>query len=291
MRPLFVAEISSNHNQDLDRCLEFVDTAAAIGCGAVKFQLFRLADLFAPEILARSRRHRQRQAYELPPEFLPAIAERCRRLGLLFGCTPFSLDAVARLANLADFLKIASYELLWTPLLEACAATGLPVMLSTGMADAAEVGQAVSVLRRAGCRELTVLHCVSAYPLPPEQANLAAMDSLRRALGTRVGWSDHSRQPGVIHRAVHRFGADVVEFHLDLDGEGAEYGPGHCWLPREMAAVIRDAAISCAADGDGIKQAAQSEQADRDWRADPADGLRPLRPVRLTFVGDDDAES
>ena len=286
MPPLFVAEISSNHNQDLGRCLRFVDTAAAAGCGAVKFQLFRMQDLFAPEILAKSAMHRARRAYELPPEYLPAIARRCRDRGLLFGCTPFSLEAVDVLAGHVDFLKIASYELLWIRLGAACAATGLPVMLATGMADLDETARAVAAQREAGCRELTLLHCVSAYPLPPAQANLAAIDTLRRAFGVRVGWSDHSRCPGVIHRAVHQFGAAVVELHLDLEGQGLEFGPGHCWLPGELAAVIADVAAGFAADGDGTKTFAPSEAADRDWRADPHDGLRPLRHVRATFSGD-----
>jgi sialic acid synthase SpsE len=286
MTPLFVAEISSNHNQDLGRCLDFIDAAALAGCGAVKFQLFRIEELFAPEILAKSAKHRARKSFELPEAFLPAIAARCREKGLIFGCTPFSLEGVMVLAKQVDFLKIASYELMWSELLVACAQTGLPVMLSTGMADLAEVTEAVATLRGAGCLDLTLLHCVSAYPLPPKDANLAAIDTLRRTFGCKTGWSDHSRQPGVIHRAVHRFGAEVVEFHLDLEGSGAEYGPGHCWLPAEIALVTRDIATGFAADGDGLKAAGPSELPDRDWRADPADGLRPLRHIRKLFRGD-----
>lgn len=289
MMPHFIAEISSNHNQDLQRCLDFVDTAGRIGCQAVKFQLFRVTDLFAPEILARSARHRARAAWELPPRFLPDIAARCRDTGIAFGCTPFSLDGVEILAGLVDFLKIASYELLWTELLVACARTGLPVILSTGMADLQETETAVATLRAAGCADLTLLHCVSAYPLPPDQANLAVIETLRRRFGCPVGWSDHSRQPGVVQRAVHRFGARVVEFHLDMEGRGAEFAPGHCWLPEEMAAVIRDTAVGLAADGNGEKTASPEERADRDWRADPADGWRPLRPTRALFCGDADA--
>jgi N-acetylneuraminate synthase len=286
MMPSFIAEISSNHNQDMERCLAFVDTARRIGCNAVKFQLFRVTDLFAPEILAKSTLHRSRAAWELPPHFLPAIAAHCRDTGMAFGCTPFSLDGVETLAGVADFLKIASYELLWTDLLVACARTGLPVILSTGMADLAETGAAVDTLRAAGCNELILLHCVSAYPLPPDQANLAAIETLRQRFGCAVGWSDHSRQPGVVQRAVHRFGAQVVEFHLDIDGGGAEFAPGHCWLPEEMAAVIRDTAMGLAADGDGQKTASPDERADRDWRADPVDGWRPLRSTRTLFRGD-----
>lgn len=289
MPPLFVAEIASNHHQDLGRCLRFVDMAASIGCGAVKFQFFRVADLFAPEILAKSAAHRARQTYELPVTFLPEIARRCREKKLLFGCTPFSLAAVDQLVDHVDFLKIASYELLWQPLAAACAATGLPVMLSTGLADLGEIAQTVTTLRQNGCHDLTLLHCVSAYPLPPAQANLAAIDTLRRRFGTRVGWSDHSRCPGVISRAVHHFDAAVVEAHMDLDGHGAEFSLGHCWLPQELATVIRMVMLGFAADGDGEKRVAPNEAADHDWRADPVDGLRPLRRLRTSFVGDTDA--
>ncbi|MHC1713445.1 MAG: N-acetylneuraminate synthase family protein [Solidesulfovibrio sp.] len=286
MTSLFVAEISSNHNQDLGRCLNFVDAVATVGCGAVKFQFFRIEELFAPEILDKSAKHRARKSFELPETFLSPIAARCHEKGLAFGCTPFSLKGVMVLANHVDFLKIASYELLWSELLVACAKTGLPIMLSTGMADLAEVTEAVAVLREVGCRDLTLLHCASAYPLPPGDANLAAIATLRQTFDCKTGWSDHSRQPGVIHRAVHHFGAEVVEFHLDLEGAGAEYGPGHCWLPSEIATVIRDTATGFSADGNGVKTAGPSELPDRDWRADPADGLRPLRHMRKIFRGD-----
>ncbi|HVP29117.1 MAG TPA: N-acetylneuraminate synthase family protein [Myxococcota bacterium] len=286
----FVAEVSSNHQRDLARCLAFVDRAAEIGCQAVKFQLFRVARLFAPEILARSETHRRRERWELPVEYLAPIAERARARGLRFSCTPFDLDAVTQLEPYVDFYKIASYELLWLPLLEACARTGKPVVLSTGMATLEEVAVALDALVVAGAAEVTLLHCVSGYPTPPEQANLAALGTLR-ALGGRhpglrlgVGWSDHSVSPGVIHRAVHRHGAELVEFHLDLDGSGDEFRTGHCWLPAAMARVIGDVRAGLAADGDGEKRPADCELADRAWRADPVDGLRPLRATRESFA-------
>jgi len=103
MTVAFVAEVSSNHHQDLSRALQFIDQAAAIGCQSVKFQLFKIHQLFAPEILARSPQHRARQAWELPPEFLPVLSGRCRDLGLQFGCTPFYLEAVAELWPFVDF--------------------------------------------------------------------------------------------------------------------------------------------------------------------------------------------
>lgn len=124
MTVVFVAEVSSNHNRDLERCLGFIDKAADIGCDAVKFQLFRVEELFAPEILAKSEKHRKRKAWELPVEFLPALAARCHEAGIQFVCTPFYLDAVEELLPHVAFCRIASYELLWHALLIACAGTG-----------------------------------------------------------------------------------------------------------------------------------------------------------------------
>ena len=182
-----------------------------------------------------------------------------------------------------DFYKIASYELLWTKLLEACAATGKPVVLSAGMATMAEIESAVAVLKRAGACGITMLHCVSAYPTPPEQANLSAIAMIRQATGVPVGWSDHTRSPAVIERAVHRWGAEAVEFHLDLDGKGAEYEAGHCWLPEEIAPVIARIREAERADGTGFKEPVPAEIPDRDWRADPEDGLRPLKHIRTNW--------
>src|SRR5690606_26288535 len=125
---------------------------------------------------------------------------------------------------------------------------------------------------------------------PPAQANLAAIGALR-ALGAelpgvrlRVGWSDHSADPAVVLRAVHRHGAEFVELHLDLDGAGAAFAPGHCWLPERAAELIRMVRTGVAADGDGAKAPAAGEAEERTWRADPSDGLRPLRATRAELA-------
>lgn len=279
----FIAEASSNHSQDLPRALAFVDAAADCGCDAVKFQLFRIAELFAPEILAKSAKHRARVKWELPASHLAPLAERARARNIEFSCTPFYLAAVEELEPFVAFYKIASYELLWHGLLEACAATGKPVTISTGMATMPEIKAAVATLKRARCRDVTVLHCVSAYPAPPEEANLSAIAAIRSETGVPVGWSDHTRSPAVIERAVHRWGASAVEFHLDLDGKGAEYEAGHCWLPHEIAPVIARIREGERADGTGFKEPVAAELSDREWRADPSDGLRPLRHLRATW--------
>lgn len=319
MIPQFIAEVSSNHNRDLNRCLKFIDTAARIGCDGVKFQLFKIDELFAPQVLANSEEHRQRRNWELPIPFLHELASQCRDKNISFSCTPFYLKAVEELRPYVDFYKIASYELLWDDLLEECAKTGKPIVLSTGMATMQEINHAVRViagaipiisdprLRSAYLPPLTLLHCVSGYPVPPNQCNLAAIKTLRNAcnwkskdqkmkdiykmrLPVAIGWSDHSVSQEVIYRAVHKWKASMIEFHLDLDGRGEEFFQGHCWLPeqinkiiieiRKPGCVFTNLESAYDIDGTGEKIAAQIELKDRDWRADPSDGLRPLKHKR-----------
>lgn len=278
--PFFIAEVSSNHARDIDRCREFIATAARIGCDAVKFQLFRIDELFAPEILAKSADHRARREWELPVSFLPELHQSCKDNDILFSCTPFYMAAVDELRPFVDFFKIASYELLWLDLIRACAKTGIPTQLSTGMADMSEISAAANAFKDAGGNDLTLFHCVSGYPAPPAECNLAAIKTIADATGLPVGWSDHSRTPAVIERAVHKYGAPVIEFHLDLDETGAEYKTGHCWLPHEIEPVIGGIRLSLDADGDGIKQPTAAEINDRIWRADPSDGVRPTLEMR-----------
>jgi N-acetylneuraminate synthase len=281
MNPAFIAEVSSNHQRNLARCLKFIDRAAEIGCAAVKFQLFKIRELFAPEALAADQELMRREAWELPVEFLPELARRCKEKKIAFSCTPFYLEAVRELSPYVDFYKVASYELLWSDLLVAVARIGKPVVLSTGMATLEEVRGAVETLREAGCRELTLLHCVSSYPTRIEECNLAAIETLRRNFGCPAGWSDHTVEPAVIYRAIHAWGASMIEFHLDLDKNGAEYAAGHCWLPEEIEPVIRAAQNGFRSDGSGIKSPAGSELEEVEWRADPSDGLRPYKRARI----------
>lgn len=282
--PLFIAEVSSNHARDLGRCLRFVDVAAETGCGAVKFQLFRIDEMFAPEILARSAKHRARKEWELPVEFLKPIADRCQQRGIGLMCTPFYLGAVRELEPYVAAFKIASYELPWDALLSACAGTGKPVILSTGMSELEEVTRAAGILRNAGPGPFTLLHTTSAYPTPVAEANLAAIATIREATGLSCGWSDHTVSPAVIMRAIFRWQATVIECHLDLDGEGAEFAAGHCWLPQQLAETIAMVRDGLKADGDGVKRPTPAEAPDRFWRTDPSDGLRPNLSVRAEWA-------
>jgi len=289
----FIAEISSNHNGDLARCRRLIAEAARVGCTGVKFQLFRIDRLFAPEILRVSPDHRRRRRWELPLRFLPELSAAARDAGLKFGCTPFDVEAVDELAPHVDFLKVASYELAWLDLIHACAATSLPLIVSTGMADAGEAWAAVDAALESGCRDLTMLHCVSRYPVPEHACNLAAIGTLREMMvanfapdwpevAFKAGWSDHSVSAGVIGRALRHWAADAIEFHFDLEGRGAEFGGGHCWLPETIEPVIAGgfAPVSPECDGTGRVAPLAEDQAERTWRADPSDGLRPTLPVR-----------
>jgi len=289
----FIAEVSSNHNRDLGRMKDFIKTAADIGCTGVKFQLFKIESLFAPEILARSEEHRQRIKWELPIEFLPDLADYTHKCDLKFSCTPFYLEAVDILEPYVDFYKIASYELLWLELFKKCADSGKPIVFSTGMATIEEVMGALESLLQAECNDITILHCNSAYPTPIEDVNLLGIQALQNEIvnsvensknaSIKVGYSDHTVSSAVIYRAIHTYSINMVEFHLDIDGKGAEYATGHCWLPDQIAEVISNIKSGFIADGSGIFEPSDSELPDREWRADPQDGLRPLKIKRDSF--------
>ena len=283
MKPFFIAEISSNHAQDLQRAKEFVRVSTEIGCDAVKFQLFKIDQLFAPEILAKSEEHRRRKQWELPVEFIPELSKYAHSLGIQFSCTPFYLDAVKELEPYVDFFKIASYELLWDDLIITCARTGKDLILSTGMATLEEIRHAINTFKKYSQAKLTLLHAISGYPTPINEANLKAIETLRKSFDCDVGLSDHSVSSAVLLRAVHKWEASAIEFHLDLDGNGPEYQAGHCWLPKHIQKTIKLIKEGFLADGDGVKKPMPSESADRLWRADPSDGLRPFKEIREKF--------
>ena len=276
----FISEVSSNHSQNIDRALKFIDQSAAIGCSAVKFQLFKTEKLFSREVFESNPETINRKKWELPIKFLPILSERCYKKKIQFSCTPFYIEAVEELSDYVDFYKIASYELLWDDLLIECAKTKKPLILSTGMATLDEIDHAVKIIKKNGCKDLTILHCTSAYPTPHDEANLAAIKTLREKFNCSVGWSDHTVNAGVLNRAINKWGAEVIEFHMDLEGDGEEFNSGHCWLPNQMEQVIRQTNDGISADGDGKKMPVASEKSDRLWRADPSDGLRPLKEIR-----------
>ena len=278
--PKYIAEVSSNHGQSLSRIMDFIDASADVGCDAVKFQLFELEKLYSPDTIENMPSVLERKNWELPLEFFPEIKKKCEERELLLGCTPFYLEAVDELSDFVDFYKIASYELLWLDLIEKCAQMPQPLIISTGMATVDEVRAAFLAAKKHKNTDIALLHCESSYPVKVEETNLASIKYLRDEFCCHAGWSDHSRDLAVILRAAFKWDAEIFEFHLDLDSHGAEYSAGHCWLPAELKDAISLLENGKLADGEDSKFPGNSESHDRNWRADPSDGLRPLKTIR-----------
>lgn len=246
-RAFVIAEAGVNHDGDPDLAHALVDAAADAGADAVKFQTFVAAALASPTApTAAYQRDRdggdtQRAMLErlvLPPEAWPALQAHARDRGLVFLSTPFD-DASADLLDGLDVsaFKVGSGELTNLPFLARLAATGRPLIVSTGMATMPEVARAVDAVRGAGAGPLALLHCVSSYPAAPEDANLAAIAMLREAFGVQAGWSDHT--PGIeLPVAAVALGATIVEKHLTLDR--GRRGPDHGMSldPTAFAAMV-----------------------------------------------------
>ena len=214
----FIAEISSNHNKSLNRTLKLIKSAKDSGFTSVKFQLFKINQLFSKEILASSFQHRSRAKWELPINFIPKISQYCKKINIKFGCTPFYLGAVKELAPYVDFFKISSYELLWNELLIECAKTKKPLIISTGMANLKEIDLAYNTAKNNGSKEIILLYCVSNYPSKISDFNLNNIKILQDRYNCIIGFSDHSTDNKVVAAAVAA-GAKVIEKHIAFQGQ------------------------------------------------------------------------
>lgn len=280
----FIAEVSSNHNQSLSRCLEFVDQSAEAGFYAIKFQLFKIEELFSKEILDKSKVHRDRKKWEFKKEFLSPIFERCKKKKIKLSCTPFYLEAVDILNRYVDFFKISSYELTWKELIKKCLQKKKPTIISTGMATEFEIKTLLSFLSPNEKKKISLLHCVSEYPARLENCNLKSIDLMRKKFRCNVGWSDHTKNPLLIFDLIENFNINLFEFHVDLDDKkGKEYKAGHCWTFSEITSLINYFKNRKKIHGTFQKKPSKSEISERLWRADPGDGLRPFKHIRKKF--------
>lgn len=247
--PFLVAEMSGNHNGDLDRALDIVRSAAESGADAVKIQTFTAdsmtIDVDRPEfrVSADHPLWGGRSLYSLyqqattPYEWHGPIFELAAELGIVAFSTPFDRQAVELLESLdAPAYKIASLEIIDLPLIRDVASTGKPVIISTGTASLAEVGAAVGTARDAGCRDLVVLTCTSSYPAPASEANLARIPVLAEATGAIVGISDHTIGTAVPIAAV-ALGASLVEKHVTLRRADGGVDAEFSLEPQELAAL------------------------------------------------------
>lgn len=249
--PLMVAELSANHDGSLERALAIVDAAAEAGADAIKLQTYRpdtmTLDVDRPEFFIEAGRWAGESLYQLyerahtPWEWHEALFQRARERGLIAFSSPFDATAVDFLEGLdCPAYKIASFEAVDLELIQRVAATGKPVILSTGMADAEEIATAVATAREAGCNDLALLHCVSAYPAEPAEYNLRTLPDLARRFSVVAGLSDHTRDNTTAIAAV-ALGATIVEKHFTLDRAGGGPDDDFSLEPAELAALCRDA--------------------------------------------------
>jgi sialic acid synthase SpsE len=243
-QPLFViAELGLNHGGSLDKALAMVDAASRAGASAIKLQTIEADALVAghcpppAHVAASSLRDFFRQ-FELDEDAHRAVMARARVHGLAVLSTAFSEAAVDMLDRIGcDALKIASGDITHRHLIERAAATGRPLILSTGMSDLHEVGRALAWASAAGAGSLALLHCVSAYPVPPGAENLAAIGTLGRAFGLPVGLSDHTTRPWAAALAV-ALGASLYERHFVLEGDDAGVDAAVSADARQLAEII-----------------------------------------------------
>jgi len=301
MATVVIAEAGVNHNGDLALARRLVEAAAGAGADAVKFQTFKAADLASAEAPKAAYQHAndgagsQRQMLErleLGPEQHHELAAHCRQCGIAFLSTAFGLAELELLLQLGiGAIKVPSGEITHRPLLEAMAAAAasrcLPVYLSTGMSNLGEVEAALQLFLEAGLhrQQVSLLHCLSAYPAPEEQINLRALVTLAAAFGCPVGYSDHTL--GLIAPvAAVTLGAVVIEKHLTLDTNLP--GPDHrASLEPEPFAAMVAAIRSCERMlGDGRKQPQPAEQ---NTRQVARRSLRAARPIAAghPFTADD----
>ncbi|MBN8603062.1 MAG: pseudaminic acid synthase [Planctomycetes bacterium] len=249
--PFIIAELSANHNGSLERALKTIEVAHQCGADAIKLQTYSAdtmtIDCDREDFMIRGGLWDGYKLYDLykwaetPFDWHQAMFEHARKLGITVFSTPFDETAVDLLESLnTPAYKIASFELTDLPLIRYVARTGKPMIMSTGMASEAEIEEAVATAREAGCSELVLLHCISSYPAPIEQANLLQIPQLAKRFDVLVGLSDHTLGTTASVAAI-ALGACVIEKHFTLSrmdkGPDCEFS----LEPEELVRLCRDA--------------------------------------------------
>jgi len=299
--PYIIAEMSGNHNGDINRALRLIDAAAEAGADAVKLQTYTAdtitLDHDGPGFRLESGLWAGRSLYELyqeahtPWEWHPALFAHAAKRGITVFSSPFDASAIDLLQSLAaPAYKIASFELIDLPLIERAAATGKPLIMSTGLATLGEIEEAVACARNAGAKEILLLHCISGYPTPASESNLRTLPHLAESFGAPVGLSDHTLGIAVPVAAV-AMGAAAIEKHFTLarsdGGPDAEFS----LEAGEVAAMVKACRTAWEALGSVDYSLTPSEGRGRDVRrslyavADIApgacfcrDNVRSIRP-------------
>jgi N,N'-diacetyllegionaminate synthase len=260
---LVIAEIGNNHEGDLGRAREMIQAAAATGVQAVKFQTIEPERLVSSE---QSARIQQLRRFAFNREQFTELAVVARKAGVMFMSTPFSVGAVGWLDELVPAFKIASGDNNFERLLTAVGSTGKPVLISTGMADLAGIKKSCEIVEGAAPVQaggIAVLHCVSAYPTPDDQANLLAIPELSRETGHVVGYSDHTLGIDAASIAVV-LGARIIEKHFTLSKTQSDFRDHALSAdPAEMAELVRRVRTARLMLGSGHKSPQPAEMANQ----------------------------
>ena len=252
--PYIIAELSANHNGDIDRAFEIMKAAKMAGADAVKLQTYThdtiTIDCDADDFQIKGGLWDGQSLYELykkahmPWEWHEPLFAKARELDITIFSSPFDGSAVELLESLdAPAYKIASFELVDLPLIRKVALTGKPIIMSTGMANEQEIEEAITVANEYGCGDIVVLHCVSGYPAPADQYNLKTIKNISDKFKVLTGLSDHTISNATSIAAV-ALGACVIEKHITLDRNGGGPDDSFSLEPAELTCLCKDAKIA-----------------------------------------------
>lgn len=257
--PYIIAELSANHNGNIDTAIRLIDEAKEAGADAVKIQTYRpdtitlnsdLPDFQITEGLWKGRTLYQLYEWAHTPwEWHKPLFDHARKVGITIFSSAFDPTAVDLLEDLnAPAYKIASFEAVDLALIKYVASTGKPMIISTGMADADEIQEAIEAAREGGCRQIAILQCVSGYPAPPEDYNLRTIPDMIERFNLVTGLSDHTIDNATAITSI-ALGASLIEKHFTLDRNGGGPDDSFSLEPPELAALCRDAKTSWQAMG------------------------------------------
>jgi len=274
--PYIIAELSANHNGKLETALRIIEEAKKAGADAVKLQTYKPDTITLRSDSEDFKIHGGlwdgRTLYDLyeeahmPWEWHASLFNYAHKLGITIFSSPFDTTAIDLLENLnAPAYKIASFEAIDLPLIKYAASTGKPMIISTGMADAEEIQEAIDAARSGGCKELAILHCVSGYPAPAEDYNLHTIPDMIQRFGLVTGLSDHTLDNTTAIASV-ALGASIIEKHFTLDRKGGGPDDSFSLEPTDLKALCQGAKTAWQALGQVNYARKSSEQANVKFR-------------------------